>query len=198
MYKYLKTVFLSFLSILTIASCSKTKTYADYLKEERKNIAAYISANNISVLSAISIQDSEPRGTGKWQTDDGRDIYCQLPSSLYYHEIEQGDGPDEPKVGSTVLVRYIGTTLFGAEIYNCTNKISPNPDSFVISSSPSGKQFGTGFQEAVRNMRAGGHCKVIIPFNIGNGSNWTVSGTAYSDTYNYTPMVYEIWLIRVE
>ena len=193
MSKYLKTAFLSFLSILTIASCSKTKTYADYLKEERENIEKYISANNISV------QNSKPEGTGKWQTADGRDIYYLSSwTGAYYHQIERGDGPQEPEVGYTVYVRYTGKDLFGAEMYDYTLKSSPDPDSFEISSSPGGKRFGTGFQEAVRNMRAGGHCKVIIPFNAGNGSNWTVSGTAVSDTYNYTPMVYEIWLMRVE
>jgi FKBP-type peptidyl-prolyl cis-trans isomerase len=169
------------------------KTYADYLKEERKNISRYISNNNISV------QNFKPEeSTGEWKTDDGMDIYYQSTSGLYYHQIERGDGPDAPVVGSTVLVRYIGTDLLGGEFYNCTAKYEPDPDSFVITSNPSSKRLGAGFQEAVRNLRTGGHCKVIIPFNIGNGTNTTVSGVQYSDTYNYTPMVYEIWLIRVE
>jgi FKBP-type peptidyl-prolyl cis-trans isomerase len=162
------------------------------LKEERKNIAAYISANDISV------QHSKPEGTGRWQTEDGRDIYFQSSSSLYYHQIELGDGSGELVNGSTAYIRYIGTTLFGVEVYNSTNRVSPDPDFLTISSNPSGRRLGAGFQEAVRNMRVGGHCKVIIPFNIGNGSNWTVSGTVFSDMHNYVPMVYEIWLVGVE
>jgi FKBP-type peptidyl-prolyl cis-trans isomerase len=179
--------------MLTIASCSKTKTYADYLNEERENIAKYISANNISV------QNSKPEGVGEWKTADGKDIYYHSSSGLYYHQIEKGDGQElVDYMGYRAYVRYIGTNLFGNEIYNWTAKFEPDPDSFEISSSPNGKRFGIGFQEAVKNMGTGGHCKIIVPFNLGNGNNWTTSGAIFSDAANYTPMIYEIWLIRLE
>ncbi len=192
MSKCLKAAFLSLLSILSIASCSKTKTYADYLKEEREGISKYISANNIDV------ENSKPEGTDEWKTSDGKDIYFHSSSGLYYHQIEQGSGVVAPVVGYTAYIRYVGTNLSGTVIYDCTAKYSANPQSFEISSSPSGKTFGVGFQEAVKYMRAGGHCKIILPFNIGNGSNLTKAGTTFSDAANYVPMLYEIWLIRVE
>ena len=191
-FKCLKIVFLSFLSIGCIASCSKTKTYADYLKEERRGISSYIAANNIDV------QYLKPEGTSEWKTDDEKDIYFRSPSSLYYHQIAQGDGSVAPVAGYTAFVRYRGTTLSGTVVYDCTAGISSDPQSFEISANPNGKRFGAGFQEAVKYMRAGGHCKIIAPFNIGNGSNQTLSGTFFSDAANYTPMLYEIWLIRVE
>lgn len=194
MSKYLKTVFLLFVSILTIVSCSKTKTYADYLKEERENINKYINAST----NNISVQKFKPEGAGEWKTAGGKDIYYLSSSGLYYHQIERGSGSVEPVVGYAAHVRYIGTELFGAKIYDCTAKYSDAPQSFEISYSPNGKRFGTGFQEAVKNMRADGHCKIIVPFNIGNGNNVTLSGTIFSDAANYIPMVYEIWLIRVE
>ena len=182
MTKYLKTFFLFAASIFVVASCSKTKTYEDYLKEERENISKYISANNISV------QNFKPTGDGEWKTADGRDIYFQSPSGLYFHQIELGEGTVEPVVGYTALVRYIGTTLSGVQVYNCTPMYAPDPESFEISSNASGKKFGIGFQEAVRYLRVGGHCKTILPFNAGNSA----------EAYNYTPMVYEIWLVGLE
>jgi len=191
-FKCLKIAFLSFLTIVSIASCSKTKTYADYLKEERRGISSYIAANNIDV------QYLEPKETSEWKTDDGRDIYFRSSSRLYYHQIARGDGAVAPVAGYTALVRYRGTTLSGTVLYDCTAGISSDPQSFQISTHPNGKRFGVGFQEAVKYMRAGGHCKIIVPFNIGNGSNQTLNGTYFSDAANYTPMLYEIWLIRVE
>ena len=192
-FKYIKTIFFSLLSIVSIASCSKTKTYADYLKEERESISSYINANDIHV------QNSRPEEPSEWKTADGKDdVYYYSSSGLYYHQIELGGGLVDPVVGYTAYVRYIGTTLSGTVMYDCTSKIDPDPQSFEIVSNPNGKRFGIGFQEAVKYMRAGGHCKIILPFNIGNGSNLTLAGTVLSDAANYTPMLYEIWLIRVE
>ena len=76
--------------------------------------------------------------------------------------------------------------------------MSANPQSFILVSNPNGYTFGVGFQEAVRFMRAGGHCKTIIPFGIGNGYNTSINGAVRSDVANYMPMFYEIWLIKVE
>lgn len=192
-FKYIKTIFFSLLSIVSIASCSKTKTYADYLKEERKNISNYINAES------IDIQNSKPEGSSEWKTADGKnDVYYHSSSGLYYHQIDRGGGLVDPVVGYTVYIRYIGTTLSGTVMYDCTSKIEPDPQSFEIASNPNGRTFGVGFQEAVKYMRSGGHCKIILPFNIGNGSNLTLTGTVFSDAANYTPMLYEIWLIRVE
>ncbi len=73
-----------------------------------------------------------------------------------------------------------------------------DPVSFTLLSSPSNSTYGVGFQTAVKNMRSGGHCKTIIPFTIGNGTDKTVSSVAGSDVMSYRPMEYEIWLTNVE
>ncbi len=192
MSKYLKIALFTWLTVTVSVSCSKRKTYADYLEDERKRIASYIDANHIQV------EHSKPEGDGKWVTEDGRDIYYLSSSGLYYHQIEQGDGLIAPVVGYEASVRYIGTTLSGTVVYDYSPKYQANPASFGISSNPKGKTYGIGFQEAVKYMRAGGRCKIIVPFNLGNGGNYTFSGTVFSDADNYTPMVYEIWLIHVE
>jgi len=190
MSKYLKIVFLSLL-VVSIASCSKRKTYADYLKEERKAISSYIAAKNIHV------QHSKPEGDEKWETNDGKEIYWQTASGLYYHQIELGDGSIAPVTGWTAYVHYTGTTLSGIVEYNHTNN-QTDPASFLISPNPNGKQFGVGFQEAVKYLRTGGHCKIIVPFNLGNGANQTWDGRFISDNESRRPMIYEIWLLNLE
>lgn len=191
MCKHLKIAFLLLSSILFIASCSKTKTYADYLKEERENIKRYINNN------AIEVQNARPEGTGEWKTEDGRDLYFQTATGLYYHQILLGEGRI-PKVGNEVQVRYVGKELSGAVIYDCTDRYSPNPQSFYLVTSPSGQRFGVGFQEAVKYLQVGGRCRIILPFNIGNGTNLTLEEISRSDAMNYTPMIYEIELISLD
>ncbi len=191
MSKYLKIVLFSLLAVSIASSCSKRKTYADYLKEERKTISSYIEANN------IQIQHAKPESDSTWVTDDGKDIYWKTTSGLYYHQIELGDGPISPVTGWRVYIHYIGTTLSGTVVYNHTNN-EPDPAWFDVSPNPNKQPFGSGFHEAVKNMRTGGHCKIIVPFNLGNGYNQTLGGKSSSDSDNHTPMVYEIWLLRVE
>ncbi len=192
MSKYLKIIFFSLLAVTIAASCDTRKTYADRLKEERKGITNYIAKNNIQVERA------KPEGEGEWITEEGKEIYFHSSSGLYYHQIKQGDRQVAPTVGYSVYVRYRGTTLSGKIVYDYTPQYQPNPAFFVISSNPNKKQFGIGFQEAVRYMRTGGHCKIIVPFNLGNGNNWTLEGRLVSDAADYIPMVYEIWLENVE
>lgn len=176
-------------------SCKDTETYADYVENEREEIATFITSNNIAVT------DNKPEGTGKWKDGD-RELYYNYTSGkadgLYYHQVELGSGDLVPQNNWTAYVRYIGYTLDGKEIYNCTARYSPDPQGFVLLNSPSGTKFGVGFQQAVKNMRVGGHCKVIIPFDIGNSYNIAISGKKRSDFDNKQPMLYEIWLVGLE
>lgn len=180
---------------LFISSCKDTETYADYVENEKEEIASFITTKNISVT------ENMPTGEGKWE-DGGREVYYHYTSGksdgLYYHQIELGDGDLVPQNNWTAYVRYIGYTLSGKEVYNCTAKYSPDPQGFVLLNSPYGSKFGIGFQQAVKNLRVGGHCKVIIPFDLGNSYNITINGGKRSDLDNKQPMFYEIWLVGLE
>ena len=194
MFKYIKIILAvsPLIMLNVVSSCSKTKTYADYLKEERKKIDGYINSNQIDVRS------TKPDATqNEWKNDAGNDIYYHASSGLYYHQIDSGNG--NPALGyKEALVRYMGYDLSGILIYDCTGNNSYDPHSVNLVSGTTGRTFGSGFQEAVKYMREGGHCKIIIPFAIGNGTNVTIAGTARSDMGEYAPMLYEIWLLKVE
>ena len=192
MVKYVKIILsLSPLLLLNVASsCSKHKTYADYLKEERQKISGYIDRNQIEV------RNTKPETTlNKWENEKKNDIYFRSSSGLYYHQIDSGTGTSAIG-GKEALVRYKGSDLSGNLLYDCTGNNSHDPE--LVNLQFQGRAFGFGFQEAIRNMREGGYCKVIIPFDIGNGPNITISGLNRSDKAAYEPMVYEIWLIKVE
>lgn len=188
-FKYLFFVSLVAVSFL---SCSKTKSYADYVNEQNDAIDDYISRNKIKVVYIM------PETDGEWLTEDGDPIYYLDHQGLYYHQIKKGDGDIIPKTGYKAYVRYVGNDLYGNQIYNHSSKAVADPVSFTLLSSPSNSTYGVGFQTAVKNMRSGGHCKTIIPFTIGNGTDKTVSSVAGSDVMSYRPMEYEIWLTNVE
>lgn len=189
-----KIIGVALLALLPL-SCKDSETYADYVESEKEEIATFITSNNIAVTEKM------PDGTGQWKDGD-RELYYNYTSGkadgLYYHQVELGDGDLVPQNNWTAYVRYVGYTLSGKEIYNCTARYSPDPQGFVLLNSPYGTRFGVGFQQAVKNLRVGGHCKVIIPFDIGNSYNITINGGNRSDIDNKQPMLYEIWLVGLE
>jgi hypothetical protein len=189
-----KIVGVALLGLLPL-SCKDTETYADYVESVKEEIATFITSNNIAVTEKM------PEGTGQWKDGD-RELYYNYTSGkadgLYYHQVELGDGDLVLQNNWTAYVRYVGYTLNGKEIYNCTARYSPDPQGFVLLNSPYGTRFGVGFQQAVKNLRVGGHCKVIIPFDIGNSYNIAINGGNRSDIDNKQPMLYEIWLVGLE
>lgn len=177
--------------LLVGASCSRTKSYADYVNEENSAINSYLKKENVVVVNTV------PTGDDEWLSEDGRPIYFKDSYGMYYHQIKKGAGTMQPQTGYTAYVRYVGSDLFGKTYYSCTSQNSADPASFTLSSR-SGSVYGVGFQNSVRLMRSGGCCRVIIPFAVGNGYNMTLSGLTSSDMGDYRPMVYDIWLVNVE
>ncbi|MBP7781049.1 MAG: DUF4827 family protein [Paludibacteraceae bacterium] len=179
---------------LLLSACNKDKTYADYLDDEKSAISSYLKNNQVEVVS------SRPDSAGEWLNASGKPVYYKFSDGLYYHQIDKGDTTTlAPKTGCTVYIRYIGKTLSGTTLFDCSSAVASNPQNFKLISSPSSDNtFGEGFQKAVRCLYAGGHCIAIIPFKIGNGYNNTVSGSTVSDAGDYTPMRYEIWVTRIE
>lgn len=192
--RILKIIALFLMGALLLNSCKKSNTYADYKEAEDEAIDSYISKNHIKVTSV------EPQSDEEWM-ENGQEVFCHYTSSkaegLYFHLCERGDGLT-PEVNWTAFVRYTGTSMKGKEFYNCTSSYSPDPKSFIVRSDAAGESYGRGFQEAVKKLKVGGHCKVIIPFTIGNSTLTMTTGGSFSDKSNYQPMAYEIWLVGVE
>lgn len=182
------------MAALAFSSCKDGETYAEHLEDEKDAISSYLKTNKISVVK------TSPDSTTEWLTEEGNLVYYQFSDGLYFHLIEKGDTTTlAPKVGNMVFMRYIGKDMNSDVIYDCSVARTANPECVRLISSPtSDVTFGEGFQKAVRCLYAGGHCKIIVPFKIGNGFNNTVYGTTESDAEKYRPMEYEIWVTRIE
>ncbi len=194
----LKIAFVTFsTALMTVFSgCGDAMTYADYQEEEDEAIEKFINDRHISIVGTM------PETDGEWLTDSGKEVYYLYASGkskgLYFHQIKKGEGDMVPQNNWTAYIRYVGYNMEGRMLYNCTAQYAPDPQSFRLCSDPSNSTFGIGFQEAVKNLRVGGKCKVIIPFDIGNSSNVTISGYSTTDAGEYRTMYYEIELVGLE
>ena len=93
---------MALLSLLALASCSDSETYADQKKKERSAIAQYIAKNNIKVISETVFAQQG------YTTDVAQNEYVQLDQSGVYMQIcNQGCG-EKIKNGEslTVICRY--------------------------------------------------------------------------------------------
>lgn len=188
MLKIIRTRLFLIVPLLALAfvSCDKDKTYSDYLEDEKDYINSKISKDTLAVTSETQ------SGLDEWFDENGHKLYYKFSDGLYYHQISKGDTSTlAPKTGCSVYVRYIGICLNDGVVYsNTSSAVSANPEKLKLLSSPDEEDvYGEGFQKAVRQMYAGGHCTCIIPFKIAN-----------CDDYNNDKrtMFYEIWVTRIE
>ena len=181
---------------LSLFSCKDSgKTYAEWLEDEEEDIESFIKGKNISVTTSM------PTGSSEWMDGNKRLFYKYETGELdglYYHQVEKGTGR-EPEINWRAYVRYKGYLLNGTLLYDCTSAVSPDPLSFVLVQNPSsGYSYGMAFQHAVRNLRVGGHCQIIVPFSLANGTLTTVTGGKRSDATEHKAMYYDIWLVGLE
>lgn len=109
---------MALLSLLALASCSDSETYADQKKKERSAIAQYIAQNNIKVISETVFAQQG------YTTDVAQNEYVELDQSGVYMQIcNQGCG-EKIKNGEslTVICRYWEVNIMEGDTIS-TNKI---------------------------------------------------------------------------
>jgi len=165
---------------LLISSCADSTTYAQQLKAEKDKIAAYITLNNINVVSQFP--------TDKKWSKDGKDIYVLTESGLYFHLVDSGEVSVKDsvviEVGDQVTPRYKEYTMDNPSLLNTSNWSTLDytyPASFIYGSAATKY---AGFQEAAAYMkRNNSEARIIVPSKI---------GFYYSDLNAATPYYYWI------
>jgi FKBP-type peptidyl-prolyl cis-trans isomerase len=110
----------------------------------------------------------------------GDTVYEKKASGLYYIELVPGTGPT-PVAKDTVVFRGRGMFLDYTVFSSSMN--TANPEVYVIGS---GEKI-PGIDEGLRYMKAGGKSRLLTP-----------SYLAYSTSFGYNPLLWEITLISIK
>lgn len=177
-------IVLSLVALLVFgASCNKTKTYADLLKEENRAIDKFIAKNKLIILDAL------PQN-GEFKSNE---FYRDPATGVYYNIIDVGDtvNYNKIKVGDEVYVRFSGLKFFSendtTEYSNLDPIRSPFPEEFVyrgpVTMINKSLYSATtpGWAVPLGSVGHTGRVKMIIPFNMGS----------INDQMAYTPTYYE-------
>jgi hypothetical protein len=154
--------FLIFLASLFASSCSSTPTYAQLLDDEQALIHGFVVRNNIQLVSTFPADSI-------WMKN-GKEIYAETASGLYFHMVNYGDSiksKDTLLLNNTVVPRFLEYTLGvpADTISNWTTVDYPYPSDFVYGDLT---QSCKAFQEAASYLkRNGAQCKLIVPSKIG-------------------------------
>jgi FKBP-type peptidyl-prolyl cis-trans isomerase len=144
-------------------------------------------------LSLILLASCDP--SKKWQKEErsqinnylnsqGDTVVLLKPSGLYYIEVQAGTGR-MPIAKDTVSMRFEGTfldgTVFGSNLQDSVDY------SFIVGTNT----VIPGIDEGVTYMKEGGISRLLIPSNLAYGP------TGYLSIPGYTPILFEINLVKV-
>lgn len=170
-------------TLLLLSSCNDRKTYADYLKDEKKAIDLFIAQNNLTIL------DEFPADGQFGETE----FYKDPATGVYYHIISPGDTTLELKWKETVYVRFSGLLYFMTDdTTHYSNQKSVYPEEIVyigpVNSSTKGNYNNPGWAVPLDHVGHNGKVKMIIPFDM---------GSSY-DRQQYQPSYYNLVHYRFE
>lgn len=178
---------------LAVLSCSKTKSYTDMLKDEKKAINRLIDERGLEILSDFP-KDSVFK----------ENQFVKLPSGLYLNIVDRGS--DERAVLYKTKIYYRCTMHFFLDTDTTMGNYGPHsngtnmfpigsPNGFVesvpftygdgssaMSSDPSYLYVSEGLNEALKYVGDRGKVRLIVPFSMGT----------YYDQSKGNPIHYEI------
>jgi hypothetical protein len=177
--KLFNSVVLTLIVLLIItSSCNNKKTYADYLKEEKKAIDLFIKKNNLNILSEF------PKD-GKFANE--HDFYKDPYSGVYFNIIDHGDATVKPQWRQTIYIRFKGLHYFKSDdTTRYSNYQSSFPEELVyigpVSSMTKDSYTNAGWAVPLSYVGHRGRVKMIVPFEM---------GSSY-DRSSYHPSYYEL------
>ncbi|MEA5128735.1 MAG: DUF4827 family protein [Proteiniphilum sp.] len=175
--KLFKSIVLILVSLLTLTtSCNNRKTYAEYLKDEKKAIDLFIAKNNLEILRDFP-------ANGKF---DSNDFYKDPYTGVYFNIIEYGDTTIKPIWREKIFIRFKGLHYFATTdtiLYSNFQSTFPEELEYIgpVSSLTQSSYANAGWAVPLTYVGHRGKVKLIVPFE---------SGSSY-DQSQYTPTYYE-------
>ncbi|WP_352421764.1 DUF4827 family protein [Proteiniphilum sp.] len=182
--KLFKSIVLILVSVLTLTtSCNNRKTYAEYLKDERKAIDLFIAKNNLKILKDF------PSDT----VFGDNEFYKDPATGVYFNIIERGNYAVKPVWRENISVRFKGLHYFSTtDTILYSNNLSTYPEILEyigpVTSLTQSSYDNAGWVVPLSYVGHTGKVKLIIPFEM---------GSSY-DQSQYTPTYYEQVVYRFE
>ncbi|KAL8464367.1 hypothetical protein ACS0TY_034044 [Phlomoides rotata] len=117
-----------------------------------------------------------------------------LPNGIRYFEVRVGGG-DSPRMGDLVVMNVKGKVKGSGEVF--VDTFNKRPLALVIGSRPYNKGICEGVEYVLKNMKAGGKRRVIIPPNLGFGEEGADLGEDHTQIPPSSTLEYVIELDRV-
>lgn len=136
-------------------------------------------------LELIFLEKEEPHTIKNYL--EKNDITIQpLESGLYFKELVIGEG-DNPVKGDMVTVHYLHYDLDGNLLQD--SRADEKPFSYIVGTGAVIK----GWEEAMKRMKKGGKCWVLIPSKLGWGNNQRTNNIK-----PFSPLVFELELVDIQ
>lgn len=166
------------LFILT-TSCNNKKTYAEYLKDERKAIDLLIAKNNFIVLKEFPADS----------VFGNNEFYKDPETGVYFNIIERGD-PARPQWREEIYVRFKGLNYFkDNDTIRYSNYHSVFPEQFEyvgpISSTTRSSYAMPAWVVPLAYVGHKGKVKMIVPFEMGSSLDQSQFEPTYYDQVEY-------------
>lgn len=178
--KLFNSIVLTLIGLLVItSSCNNSKTYADYLKEEKKAIDQFIAKNNIQILKEFP----------KDSVFKSNEFYIDPVSGVYFNIIELGDTA-RPQWREKVYVRFKGLHYFkGDDTTRYSNLQSTFPEEIEyvgpVNSTTKSSYANAGWAVPLSYVGHTGKVKMIVPFDYGSSYDQSVSEPTYYEQVEY-------------
>lgn len=171
--------------IVAISSCSKTETYADKLKNEKKVLKRFMSENNIQLIYDYPTNRSFKEN----------EFFVDPKTGTYFNVVDSGNG-ERFKTNDLVYMRYRGGRILPDTIKdtNDGNGVGLQPITFTYGVTTTyvnsqdydhGKFMSPAVAAPLAYVGEGAIVKIIIPFNLGSSYQKSAFLPAYIDYVKY-------------
>ena len=171
-----KIIIASLISVVAIgllASCNKSRTYAQRLGDEKKLIERFVDKNNIIILNEYP-QDSVFKSN---------EFFFDSSSGVYYNVIEKGSSR-VIKNGEEIYIRFKGLSYISSDdttTYSNVNSLQPE----LLVYGNSSTYASTAWVVPLKNIGNRAKVKMIVPFTMGLSSDNQAYRTAYYEEIRY-------------
>ena len=179
--KLFNSIVLTLIGLLMLTtSCNNKKSYADYLKDEKRAIDLLIAKNNFSIL-----RDFPTNGTfGE------KEFYRDPNTGVYFNIIEYGDTTIKPQWREKIYVRFKGLNYFkdnDTTLYSNYHSTFPEALEYIgpVSSVTKSSYTNAGWAVPLSYVGHKGRVKMIIPFEMGSTYDQSYYQPTYYDLVEY-------------